>query len=182
LLTHQENRGYQAADRYDIGSRLLHWVTFALLVAQFLLGWFMPGTHSSAPPVGLQIWHIGVGTALLLLVIVRLAWAIFRSSPPPVDQSWFLQRASRFAHMFLYILLVAVPVLGWLNANGRTWNVKLAGIFTLPSIATHGSAGAAVGEWHTTSAYVLLILIGIHVGAALLHQFGHKDGILRRML
>jgi cytochrome b561 len=171
-----------APPRYDSVSRLLHWLTLALLIAQYALGWFMPDVNGTAPPAGLQIWHVGVGTTLLAVVAARLVWALLRPSPAPVVQSNLLNLLASIVHKLLYVLLIAVPLLGWLNASGRNWVVQLGGLVNLPQISTHGSIGAAIGEWHSASTILLLVVIGLHVAAALFHQFRHKDNLLGRML
>lgn len=89
---------------------------------------------------------------------------------------------SKTTHGLLYILIMLVPLLGWLNANGRSWLVIVAGIWPLPDIAAPDSLGASIGEWHSACATALLLMIGIHVAAALVHQFIFKDGLIRRML
>ena len=168
--------------RYDGISRFLHWLTLTLLIAQFALGWLMPDADSVKSPEGLVAWHVGVGTSLLVVILIRFVWSVIRQNPGDIDQSQMLHIAARAVHIALYALLVAVPVLGWLNANGRAWLVQIAGVWPLPQIATPESLGASIGEWHGTSAIVLLILIGLHIVGALTHQFSFKDRILRRML
>ena len=168
--------------RYDGISRFLHWLTLTLLIAQFALGWLMPDADSVKSPEGLVAWHIGVGTSLLVVILIRFVWSLIRKNPGHIDQSQMLRVAARTVHIALYALLVGVPVLGWLNANGRAWLVQMAGVWPLPQIATPESLGASIGEWHSASAIVLLILIGLHIVGALTHQFSFRGGILRRML
>jgi cytochrome b561 len=168
--------------RYDAVSRILHWLTLLLLLTQFALGWLMPDADSVKTPHGLVAWHVGVGTLLLAVVIVRLMWAAIRRSPADVQQSAVLRLAAKTLHRLLYALLLAVPLLGWLNASGRDWAVRLAGVTPLPRLASPDSLGATIGEWHTTSAIFLLVLIGLHVVAAITHQIGFKDRTIRRML
>jgi cytochrome b561 len=67
---------------------------------------------------------------------------------------------------------------GWLNASGRGWSVRFAGRFNLPQIATADS----FGEWHSASAIILLILVGLHVFTEIAHQLLSEDDVLGRML
>lgn len=105
-----------------------------------------------------------------------------RHSPGPVDQHGALQYLAGAVHVSMYALLLLVPLLGWLNAGGRGWTVRLAGVWDMPQLATPDSLGASICEWHSASATVLLILIGLRVFAVLVHQIGFKDRLLRRML
>lgn len=163
-------------------SRLLHWLTLGLLVVQFMLGWLMPETNDVKVPSGVIAWHIGVGTSLLVIVVAWCVRAVTRQAPEPTDQSSCVRAIASVVHIALYALLLLVPLLGWLNASGRDWPVKIAGTLHLPQIATPDSPGASIGEWHSASATILLVLIGLHVFAVLVHQFVLKDHLLERML
>jgi cytochrome b561 len=168
--------------RYDAVSRVLHWLSLLLLVAQFSLGWLMPDADSVKTPTGMVAWHIDIGTSLLAIFGARLVWVAMRRAPGPVDQHGALRFLAAAVHVLMYSLLLLVPLLGWLNASGRGWAVRLAGVWDMPQLATPDSLGASIGEWHSANATVLLILIGLHVFAVLVHQIGFKDRLLRRML
>ncbi|TCG05281.1 hypothetical protein BZM27_34785 [Paraburkholderia steynii] len=171
-----------ARARYDAMSRLLHWLTLGLLVVQFLLGWLMPETDDVKVPSGVIAWHIGIGTSLLVMGVAWCGRAVTRQAPEPADQSSGVRAIASVVHIALYALLLLVPLLGWLNASGRAWPVKIAGTLRLPQIATPHSPGASIGEWHSASAWILLTLIGLHVFAVLIHQLVLKDHLLERML
>src|SRR5260370_13682856 len=81
MATHETTPLEFATPRYDSVSRLLHWLTLALLIAQYALGWFMPDVHGTAPPAGLQIWHVGVATTLFAVVPARPVSALLRATP-----------------------------------------------------------------------------------------------------
>ncbi|WP_062643275.1 cytochrome b [Caballeronia arationis] len=171
-----------ARARYDSITRVLHWLTLWLLIAQFGLGWFMPEVDGVKEASGLIAWHVGVGTTLLVVIAARLLWAIVRRAPAPVEQSSALRAVAKAVHMAMYALLLFVPFLGWLNASARNWMVKLGGVLPLPQIATPGSLSASIGEFHSASSTILLMLIGLHVLAVVIHQVAIKDQLLRRML
>ena len=171
-----------ARSRYDSISRALHWMTLCLLIAQFGLGWFMPEVDGVKQPSGLIAWHVGVGTTLLIVVAARLLWAIIRPTPTPVEQASALRALAKAVHIALYSLLLVVPLLGWMNASARNWLVKLGGILPLPQIATPDTLSASIGELHSASATILLILIGMHVLAVVIHEVAFRDRLLRRML
>lgn len=168
--------------RYDLLTRLFHWTMGLLIAAQFALGWTMPDVHGTAPPLGLVLLHVDLGVLLLLLAVPRLLWSGVRRPIPPVDQHPTLALVANVTHKLLYGSLIAVPVLGWLNANGRTWHVGVADWIPLPQIATPHSLGASIGELHSAWAIVLAVLIGLHAAAALVHRFFIKDGVLERMI
>jgi cytochrome b561 len=170
------------APTYDCIARLLHWLVVALITAQFVIGWTMPDVGRDTHPVGLIAWHLGVGTALIAIMMARIVWRLTHR-PPRHTLSPVLSAVSGMTHFLLYVALIVVPLLGWANASSRGWTVKLLGTLKLPALAATGSAvGHAMGDIHGVLAWVLFALIALHVGAALLHRFALRDGVLQRMM
>jgi cytochrome b561 len=168
--------------RYDAVARFLHWSIVALVVAQYLLGWTMPDVHRDTLPVGLIAAHLIVGTALVAAMVCRVLWRATHR-PPASELTAPMRWLSGLTHGVLYLLLIVVPLLGWINASSRAWRVSLLGALDLPALSAAGSPfGHAMGDVHGVLAWVLLAAIGLHVGAALLHRFVLRDGVLQRML
>ena len=117
--------------------------------------------HLAGKPVtvGIASWHVYVGVAVLVLVLLRLAIRLIRGGPAAAPG---LQgKAASAMHGVLYLLMVGVPLAGAL-----TWYKGID----------------ALGEPHALMANVLLILAGLHAVMALFHQYVLKDGLLRRMM
>jgi cytochrome b561 len=169
---------------YNAPARAFHWATALLLLFQYVLAWTMPEVHRGTKPIGLIAWHLGVGVGIVLLVFVRLLWrSVYAAPPEPTTLPPALRRLGRLTHGFLYLLLIAVPLMGWANASSRDWNVTLFGVVPMPPLApTDSPIGHALGDWHAVFAWVLLALVGLHVAAALFHQFVLRDGTLDRIL
>jgi cytochrome b561 len=172
------------ASVYNPPARLFHWATALLLLVQYVLAWAMPDVHRDTKPVGLIAWHLGVGVVIVLLVLVRLLWRSVHPAPPEAGNLPAALRAlARYTHWLLYLLLIAVPLMGWANASSRDWPVTLLASIPMPPLSPAGSpVGHALGDWHRVFAWVLLALAGLHVGAALFHQFVLRDETLTRML
>jgi cytochrome b561 len=163
--------------------RVLHWVVAGLLALQFLIAWTMPAVHRGTRPDGLIAWHVGLGTLILLLMVVRLLlrWSTPKP-PPPADLSLPVQLLSRANHVLLYVLLLALPMMGWINASSRGWPVSLAGIIPLQKISPTGStAGIMMGDLHMTLAWVLLAVIAVHLAGAFNHIL-LRDGVIDRIV
>lgn len=169
---------------YSAPARALHWLTAGLLLIQFVLAWTMPDVHRDTKPVGLIAWHLGVGMAILLLVLVRCLWRSTHAVPPePTTLPLALRALARYTHWALYALLIAVPLMGWANASSRGWPVSLFAAIPMPPLSPTGSpTGHALGDWHRNFAWVLLALVALHVSAALFHHFILRDRTLIRML
>jgi cytochrome b561 len=170
--------------RYDGVAQVFHWLILALLIAQFAIAWTMPDITKTTPNVGLVAWHLSVGSTILLVMLLRLAWRLTHTPPPaPPDLVPALQLFSRLTHWLLYAILVVLPVLGWINASSRGYRVRVLGLIPLPQLVPTGDAfGHEMGDVHGTVAWVLLGVIALHVTGALFHLLVKRDGVMRRML
>jgi len=176
-----------AAPRYTTVARLLHSVMLILFVAQFVVAYFMPHIRRGTEPVGMVGLHVILGVLLLILIVLRLVWRVTHR-PNMVVVTWN-DRLSSGLYAVLYGLMLVIPVLGWANANARGWYVSLtpsinsdeAG-FYLPMLLEKGShVGHEMGDLHGLLAWGFLILIGLHVLAAIYHQFILRENVLNRM-
>jgi len=168
--------------RYDPVARSLHWLVVVLVVAQFILGWNMPDVQADTKPINLIAAHLIVGVALVAAMICRLAWR-FTHRPPDSELSPILNMMSSITHFALYGLLIAVPLLGWINASSNGWAVTLLWIIPLPALAPTGvSWGDAIGDLHGTLSWILFGVICLHVLAALVHRFVMRDSVIERMM
>jgi cytochrome b561 len=127
--------------------------------------------------------HLSVGVLIVLLVIVRFAYRLATPKVIPLPStSVQINRLAHIGHMTLYVLLIALPLLGWANASSRGWDVSLFGIVPMPPLAASGShLGHRMGDIHQLTAWVLLAVVGMHVAAALYHHFALRDETLSRM-
>ena len=167
---------------YNVAARWLHWSIFALIALEFVIAWTMPDIHRDTRPVGLVAWHLGLGTFILSLMLVRLLWRAASGVPDPHPAPPWQDRIARLTHGLLYAGFIALPLLGWANASARGWTVHWAGLITLPALAAQGAAWARpLGDVHQLVAYALLALIALHVLAAAHHHFIMRDGLLGRM-
>jgi cytochrome b561 len=140
--------------------------------------------HRETRPAGLIAWHLAIGIAILMLVIVRLSWRGTHPVPvAPVTLPPLLRWLARMTHWLLYGLLIVLPLLGWANASSRGWTVDMLGVVPLPRLSPNGSPiGHSMGDWHQVCAWILVALVAAHVSAALFHHFILRDNTLRRML
>ena len=168
---------------YTAPAKLFHWLTVVLLTLQYTLGWLMPDADQFSQPSGPTAWHLSFGALMLLLVLVRLLWRTMHPVPQPLAQSRSLQQAAQVTHWLLYFLLLALPLLGWANASSRGWTVLLFGVLPLPPLlALDSPLGHIFGDLHILAAWMLIVVAGLHVAAALYHHLVAKDDTLQRML
>src|SRR5262249_19748877 len=148
---------------YDRVAKALHWLIAALLGVQYVIAWFMPHIGRNTPNEGLVNLHLSFGALILVLVIVRLAWRLTHTVPPPAAGSaaWHRVLAS-VTHGLLYLGLIAMPLMGWANANFRSFTVSLFNLVPLPAIVEKGNAvGRSMGEIHAYVGWYFLVVIGL---------------------
>jgi cytochrome b561 len=175
----QYDKGAPAVAVYSRSARRLHW-------SKIPVGLFMVrdgvATDFAAPSGILYDGHKLLGLLILLLAAVRLAYRLAHGTPPsqPSLAAW-RKTMSHVTHWAIYVMLFAVPVLGWLAISYyrpfRTFGLALP-VLTAES----GDTAQRFFALHRLAAYALIVLIGRHVGAVLLHYIVRNDGVMRRML
>jgi len=164
-------------------AQFLHWVIVALLVVQVPLG-----KVAHELPVGLERLvmmsrHKSVGITILALALLRIAWRWIDRPPPPPPMPRWQEIAARLNHWALYALLIALPLTGWLTSSAAARPVSWFGLVQLPDfVAPDEGLEEAFEEAHEWLVNALLVLVLVHVAAALKHQFFDRDGLLLRML
>jgi cytochrome b561 len=171
------------APGYGVVAKSLHWLIFALLVVQYAIGSIMPHIGRKTLDEGWVAWHFSVGAAILFFIVIRLVWRLLYPVPQHPTLAPWEKFIAGFTHWVLYLLVLAMTLLGWAATNSRGWDVKLFGLVTLPQLAPKGSAwGHECGDIHNVLVYVLLGFIALHVAGAFYHYFIKGDRLVARML
>ena len=93
------------------------------------------------------------------------------------------RRIATITHDLLYVLLLVIPVLGWIAAGYFGYTVHLFGLFALPALADGTMEWAhEMGDVHAVLTNVLIGVVGLHVLGALYHYFILRDRVMQRML
>lgn len=169
---------------YTGTAKFLHWLVLALLIVQFITAWTMPSIRRDTPVDTLISLHFSFGALILLVALVRLLWRMLHRKPAPEPgmPKWQMT-SSEVIHWLLYVLLLVVPLLGWINASWRGMPVVMFGLPLPQLIATRAPGWQWTGDVHGFLAdYVMLTVVGLHVAAALYHWIVVRDGVLQRML
>jgi cytochrome b561 len=181
--------GFRNSEReWGSFSKLLHWTIALLIIGSsiFVLHvndstwWF-----KSTPLIFIKYInvHKTLGLLALLLILVRLWW---RSREPvpvtdeltPTEAKW-----SRRTHVALYVLMVSVPLSGWISSSLFGSPTKVFGWFEIPPITPKYKPALPAAYWtHFALAWGILVLSAFHAGASFFHHFVRKDRVLRAML
>jgi cytochrome b561 len=163
-------------------ARLLHWTMAPLIVAMLFIGVGMVASVSRAHNTLVAI-HKPLGIALLLLVVLRVGVRLTRGSPPLPDDMPTPQRlAAKASHLVLYVLMAAMPLIGWAMLSAAGYPVTLYGPLHLPPIAPHNvELFALLRALHTWLAFALFATVLLHLAAALFHGLIRRDGVFSSM-
>lgn len=163
---------------------LLHWLTALAILCAFPLGVYMHELQLSPRKLQLYSYHKWIGITVLLLALLRLLWRLFHRPPPLLaGMPRWQEAAAHGMHHLLYLLLLAVPLSGWLMSSALGISVVWLGVIPLPDlIGKDKQLGEALKEVHKTLNLTMLLLVLIHAAAALQHHWFERDGTLQRML
>lgn len=167
---------------YGVVAQVLHWGMFALIAVQLVGGHVMQELPKQTAIRGLAYdTHESLGLVVLLLVFARLSWKLANPTPVGVGPQW--QRlAARAAHVALYVLMIAVPVVGYLMVDAKGYDVAFFGLTAPDLLGTDKTLAGRLNDAHDILAWALAALVALHAGAAVWHHVVARDGTLRRML
>lgn len=169
--------------RYGTAAKVMHWLIVALLVVQFPIGWLMPDIQRGSLPGRAMTFHVSFGITILAVITLRFVWRVTHPVAPESSLPAWQRLTSEALHWLLYAAVFATTLSGWLFASFRGWTLSLFYLAPLPGLAAESLASLrAIDGWHQAAEWTLLVLIGIHVAAALAHIFLYRDRIMQRML
>ena len=170
-----------SAVRYSGGAIAFHWSMAVLILVVGTLGLL----HDSWPKGTQSFWinlHALIGLLVFALLLARLGWRARHPPPPlPPETGALSRRLSGPVHAFMYGLLFAIPLFGIVTFiwHGRVFDF---GAFKIDfGVGKNPAIFHPTEDIHGYLAYALFALAGIHIAAALWHQFVRRDHLLRRM-
>jgi cytochrome b561 len=168
--------------RYSRTAIWLHWIIALLLVANLLLGLYHEDFGKPAE-AWLMFFHKSIGMSVLALTIVRLLWRVTHRPPAfdPAMRRWEIGMAT-LIHWLFYLLLIAIPLSGWLLSSTSNRVTNYFGLFEIGPlpISRDRDVHEAFEEIHEILGKVMIGLIVLHVAGALKHHFeGHRHLIGR---
>ena len=180
--------------RYGTVAMSFHWLIAILVIANICVGLYMADLPRS-DPMKFTIFqiHKSIGLTVLTLSILRLLWRLVNPIPPlPAGMNPALKFGARASHFLLYFLIIFIPLTGYIlvSASPLGNGTSYFGLFTWPNLPLftgmtreqlhpiHENFGTA----HVLLAWSAIVLIPIHILAALYHGVIRRDGVVQRML
>lgn len=169
--------------RYSPPAVVLHWLIALLIFAAFPLGVYMHDLPLSPDKLRLYSYHKWIGITILMLAALRVTWRLTHTPPPLPDSVTGWQRqASHLVHGLLYLLILAIPLSGWLMSSAKGFPVVWFGVLPLPDLVSKDKAlGDLLAEVHETLNFSMLALVVLHVAAALKHHVVERQSYMQRM-
>jgi len=193
-----------ASQRYTAVAIVLHWAIAIAILGMIPLGWWMGDSlddpETQAQAIAAFQLHKSIGLTILLLSLTRLGWRLTHKPPPlPAQMPAWEAFAAKTTHWAFYFIIIVMPLTGWLYAStgwsapdDRALNVPTLyfGLFQVPHLLglaelpdhARASAADALGFVHSKLAWGAIVLLVLHVGAALKHHFLDKDEVLTHMV
>jgi len=162
----------------------LHWLVAALIFTGWGLGWYAHDLPASPDKLRYFSWHKWIGVTVFLLALLRASWRATHAPPPlpPTLPRWQVH-AAHVSHLLLYVLMLALPLSGWLMSSAKGFQTVYFGVLPLPDLlANNEPLGKLLAEVHELLAFTLAAGVGLHVAAALKHRLIDRDDVLGRML
>jgi cytochrome b561 len=170
-------------DQYSRTAVSLHWLIFLLIACSFPLAVYMVDLPLSPQKLKYFSWHKWIGVTVFLLAIARVAWRLRHPAPVlPASMTAWQQRVAAATHLLVYLLIVVIPLTGWIYSSATGVPTVYLGLVQLPDLVGRDKPLAEVLKLvHVSLNYTMLALVILHALAALKHHFIDRDGLLQRM-
>ena len=163
----------------------MHWIVALLIFAAFGLGLYMTDIPGFTPTkLKLFSYHKWIGITVLIFAVLRVLWRLTHPAPAHVPgmPKW-QHAAAEAAHVGLYLLILAVPLSGYLLSVAAGVKVVYLGLWELPMPFDKSDALKDVFSMaHEWLNWTMAAIVVVHILAALKHHVVDRDGTLRRMV
>lgn len=163
----------------------MHWIVALLIFAAFGLGLYMTDIPGFTPTkLKLFSYHKWIGITVLIFAVLRVLWRLTHAAPGPVPgmPKW-QHAAAEAAHVGLYLLILAVPLTGYLLSVAAGVKVVYLGLWELPMPFDKSDALKDIFSMaHEWLNWTMAAIVVLHILAALKHHVIDRDGTLRRMM
>jgi cytochrome b561 len=167
--------------RYTGVAVALHWIIAVLLIGNIVLGLGHDSFGKAATP-WMMFFHKAVGITVLGLTLARLAWRLTHRPPAyhPVLKAWE-KRLAGALHWLFYLMLIAIPLTGWMLSSSSARATNFWGLFDIPPLPVAPSAHDMLEDAHEILGKAMISLVLLHVAGALKHHLAGHRHLMGRM-
>jgi cytochrome b561 len=177
-------------ERYSSVAVVLHWLVAIAIIYNLCEGLLF---DDNTPRSAIDL-HKSIGITVIGLAVLRILWKMGHPAPKPMAilQPWE-RKTSVSVHHLLYLLMVFVPLAGWLHDSAwkgaPTHPLKLYGVIPWFRFPLFGGLTDAGKDWwhdnlfavHKYSSWLLIGVVALHIAGALKHQFLDGQPQFKRM-
>ena len=176
----------QTLPRYTNTAIMLHWTIAVLVILGLGTGLFGAELEDRTGETLINL-HKLLGLSILALTLVRIGWRLGHRPPPlPATISKSLRYAAHAVHTSFYVLLLALPLSGWLMTSAFPGRhpIQLGTAITIPFLPVSPDLALATTAFrlHETGAWLMISLLALHLGGVLKHRFTNTPWLIDRML
>lgn len=175
--------------KYNRTQIILHWLIAVIILGMLGLGLYMVELpkQSELPPGEESVrafyflLHKSLGITVATLIFIRIIWRLTHKAPalPDTISKW-QQKAASSVHGMLYVVMIAMPLSGFLQSMYSSYDTKFWGIVLPRLVEADSTMRDNFTELHEVLAFIFITLIVIHVAAAIKHRIA-GTGIMERM-
>lgn len=183
---------HSAKRRYTPVGIVFHWTMAALVIGQLALGWYTTRMPAGGDRLAAYRLHSELGLLILILALLRFVWRSMVPGPiNDADKGGWQTNVAHLTHVIFYICFFGLPLTGWTmwSALGDGQPLTIAGVIPWPQMPFDRLDPAwqwAIMDWaedlHQFFILIIVILIPLHIGAALKHHWWDRDDVLTGML
>lgn len=168
--------------RYSRTAIVLHWTIAVLILATIPLGFFMVAVEKEPGAETYFVLHMSIGIVIASLVVARIVWRLTHPPQPlPVSVPRWQVRIAAATHASIYLLLVLMPLTGYLGASHSKAGVPFFGLATPRWFAPDHDTAESFFGIHSALIWVLIVLVALHIAGALKHLLIDKDDVFHHM-
>ena len=165
--------------KYHPALVVLHWLLAFMIGMQLGFGYFGVGKMANSDPAKLEALagHMGIGTAIIVLMFIRLITRYFTSHPAAsASQQEGIGKLRTPVHRLLYLVIFITAIAGWLTGY------QIAHLYEQPgNILPADFSTMTTRVIHVWMALVLFLLVVLHIAAAIKEHATGDKSVLARM-
>lgn len=170
------------SNSYGWISIALHWVAAAVIITL----WFMGDSTNSVDFNNLGYMgemHVSIALTFYLVLIARIIWRLRSGHPRLEGQGKVVHWFGKMAHYAMLILVVLMLITGPLKIWSLGGTLTIFSIIYIPSpIGYVPWLSALATQVHLYAGNTLIIVVTIHLCAAMKHLMFHDDETFVRIL
>jgi cytochrome b561 len=173
--------------KYHISARVMHWLMALIIISLLAVGFYMTNwlDKESASRMTIYGLHKSFGALVLFLVVIRI-FIRFSFKIPPLPNSIpnLVQKFAHLVHILLYVLMIFMPLSGYLMSNSFGYPVHLFGLPLPMLVEKNVEMGKFFGEAHEFLGFAFVAILALHIAGVVKHRFFEKpeNDVLKRMI